>query len=272
MNRKGNRGLIPSRLLQRIETGQAVVLLDNGESPRLVAYPETSETLWTLDDSSASEALRTTHALLVEHGYSRVVASNDAHCHICGQIVSSAHRHDCSTCGCGNITVDGGHDYAARCWMSDRYDDLAVYGWVRREVRRDTISLLSANRQTPQAKQLARVENAATRLFEITGIERGSGTTVKDAFETRSPFEAARAARREHEELHVERVRDLSLPPCLLDLLDEIGLGSVTAEACLAEDVAEWAEITADLLDSVHAEDARSLLASYLASKIRLTA
>lgn len=242
--------------------------MENNEAPCLVAYPETSETLWMLGDLSETEAFRKLDSLLQERGYARFVLSNDAHCHICGQIVSSAHRHDCSTCRCGNITVDGGHDYATRTWMTNRYDDLAVFGWVPSEAWYSTVTELTSNPQTLQAAQLAALKGAAARTFEVIGTERESGAAVKDAHEARAPFEAAWTARRERKNLCVERIRDLSMPPRFLDLLDELDLGSVTAEACLAEDVAEWAEATGHLLGSVHVGNARNLLASYLATRI----
>lgn len=36
---------------------------------------------------------------------------NRAKCRLCGDIVESKHRHDFVTCGCGEISVDGGNDY-----------------------------------------------------------------------------------------------------------------------------------------------------------------
>jgi hypothetical protein len=33
------------------------------------------------------------------------------HCLECDQIVESKHRHDFKECKCGNVFVDGGHEY-----------------------------------------------------------------------------------------------------------------------------------------------------------------
>lgn len=35
-------------------------------------------------------------------------------CHVCGDLVSSRHRHDFRFCYCGNIAVDGGLEYIRR--------------------------------------------------------------------------------------------------------------------------------------------------------------
>jgi len=41
----------------------------------------------------------------------RKVIRNAAKCLACGVTVESRHRHDFKTCGCGNLSVDGGHAY-----------------------------------------------------------------------------------------------------------------------------------------------------------------
>jgi len=47
---------------------------------------------------------------------------NAALCRRCGDIVISKHRHDFVTCGCGGISVDGGHDYGRR--VAENLDDV----------------------------------------------------------------------------------------------------------------------------------------------------
>ncbi len=43
------------------------------------------------------------------------VLRNRAECRVCGDIIESTHGHDFVTCQCGEISVDGGHNYLRRC-------------------------------------------------------------------------------------------------------------------------------------------------------------
>jgi len=40
-----------------------------------------------------------------------MIKRNAMHCLECDQIVESKHRHDFKECKCGNVFVDGGHEY-----------------------------------------------------------------------------------------------------------------------------------------------------------------
>lgn len=51
------------------------------------------------------------------HDFSKIIR-NAAHCLLCGDIIESRHRHDWVQCKCGNVFVDGGHDYC-RAGYSD---------------------------------------------------------------------------------------------------------------------------------------------------------
>lgn len=42
------------------------------------------------------------------------ILRNRARCLECGDVVESKTRHDFKTCSCGNLSVDGGHDYLKR--------------------------------------------------------------------------------------------------------------------------------------------------------------
>ena len=42
------------------------------------------------------------------------VIRNRAQCRLCNDIIESTHRHDFVTCGCGEISVDGGLAYLRR--------------------------------------------------------------------------------------------------------------------------------------------------------------
>lgn len=44
----------------------------------------------------------------------RKIVRNVAQCKLCGQTIESTHRHHFVTCRCGNLSVDGGHDYLRR--------------------------------------------------------------------------------------------------------------------------------------------------------------
>lgn len=46
----------------------------------------------------------------------RKLTRNAAKCLLCGDIIESKSVHDFATCNCGNISVDGGLDYAKRCF------------------------------------------------------------------------------------------------------------------------------------------------------------
>ena len=46
---------------------------------------------------------------------------------ICGDIIESKFVHDFQSCSCGNLSVDGGHEYARRCYATDKWKDLSEY-------------------------------------------------------------------------------------------------------------------------------------------------
>lgn len=54
------------------------------------------------------------------------IVRNSARCHNCGDEIESTHRHDFKYCSCGNIFVDGGHDYIRRGWKDDNWTDTSV--------------------------------------------------------------------------------------------------------------------------------------------------
>lgn len=58
------------------------------------------------------------------------IEKNAARCKKCGEVLESKHRNDIKTCVCGNLTVDGGHDYIRRGFRDgkDSYEDLNEYG------------------------------------------------------------------------------------------------------------------------------------------------
>ena len=56
-----------------------------------------------------------------------VILHNRAQCLACGDIVESCSTHDFVSCSCGNLSVDGGHDYLKRSVKDmSKYKDLSV--------------------------------------------------------------------------------------------------------------------------------------------------
>ena len=53
---------------------------------------------------------------------------NKAKCLLCGEVLVSKHSHDYVTCKCGNLSIDGGNEYARRVYgRSNSYQDLSEY-------------------------------------------------------------------------------------------------------------------------------------------------
>lgn len=70
------------------------------------------------------------------------VIRNRARCKVCGDIVESMYTHDYRSCCCGNLHVDGGHDYARRVCRGgeDSYEELSQfyeYDWDEGSVSSD---------------------------------------------------------------------------------------------------------------------------------------
>lgn len=57
-----------------------------------------------------------------------LILENAAKCLECKERIVSLHRHDFVTCSCGNVSVDGGHDYMRRAFKGENwYDDSVIY-------------------------------------------------------------------------------------------------------------------------------------------------
>ena len=58
----------------------------------------------------------------------RKILKNAVKCLKCGEIIESTYTHNYVTCGCGNVSVDGGKDYLKRCFReTDSWEDLSEY-------------------------------------------------------------------------------------------------------------------------------------------------
>lgn len=56
------------------------------------------------------------------------VFENKAKCTVCGDILISKDRHDCVTCSCGSLSVDGGSWYMKRsCGDLEMYEEMSTY-------------------------------------------------------------------------------------------------------------------------------------------------
>lgn len=58
----------------------------------------------------------------------RKLVRNAVRCKLCGDVIESTHRHDFKRCSCGAVAVDGGLDYARRCFNTpDDFEELSEY-------------------------------------------------------------------------------------------------------------------------------------------------
>jgi hypothetical protein len=56
------------------------------------------------------------------------ILRNSAYCVLCETHIYSTYRHDFVSCGCGNIFVDGGYDYARHGFdNASAYKDTTIY-------------------------------------------------------------------------------------------------------------------------------------------------
>jgi hypothetical protein len=52
--------------------------------------------------------------------------ANQVKCLKCGEMIRSKNRHDCVTCSCGAISVDGGSWYLKRSGDWNNYEELSI--------------------------------------------------------------------------------------------------------------------------------------------------
>ena len=55
------------------------------------------------------------------------IIRNAIKCNKCGEIIESTHVHDFKVCSCGQVSVDGGHEYLRRGFVNsqDEYTELS---------------------------------------------------------------------------------------------------------------------------------------------------
>lgn len=57
------------------------------------------------------------------------IIKNSIKCNLCGDIISSKHRHDSKWCSCQSVGIDGGTDYLKRSYTnsSDDFIELSEF-------------------------------------------------------------------------------------------------------------------------------------------------
>lgn len=61
------------------------------------------------------------------------LVKNVIQCVNCRDIIESKHRHDFKSCKCGMVSVDGGLDYARRCFKNSPSDFIDLSEWEETE-------------------------------------------------------------------------------------------------------------------------------------------
>lgn len=54
-----------------------------------------------------------------------MIISNKVRCLVCGEVIESTSVHSFKRCKCGNVAVDGGHDYLKRSYKTNNYEELS---------------------------------------------------------------------------------------------------------------------------------------------------
>lgn len=107
------------RAFQDAVCGRKPIAMDLSREGAPVAFaPSDREgALWAMEGVSGWDAVDEVGRCLKEAGYGPYeIVRNRAECPLCGELVESWHRHDFRSCGCGNVSVDGGQDYLRRLW------------------------------------------------------------------------------------------------------------------------------------------------------------
>lgn len=55
-----------------------------------------------------------------------MIELNRIKCKKCGDVLTSAHRHDWKGCSCGAVYIDGGKSYLRRGGNQEDYEELSV--------------------------------------------------------------------------------------------------------------------------------------------------
>ena len=238
---------------------------DDDGRPCVKSWPEAKE-LWPLPETDEGAAFSALKETLEPLGYSQFVVSNQMRCEICGEFIESTHRHDYRKCACGNIGVDGGHDYARQTRRTERFTDCTVFGWAAEGDVRTIIDALVAEgpRTSFQDRMIA---GRPMRTYEIAGRERGGGEVVLAYSEGRTKYEAARPVVAAHPGMSVERITDRSLPFDRQILIEKLGLDEESRENIVVDALDEWECATDNLYETAGSADEVRILNVHIARK-----
>ena len=257
---------IPASLAAWIGKGRPVMLdKDDEDRPCVRTWPEAKE-LWTLPVSDEVEAFSILNDVLMPLGYFRFVVSNQMRCEICGEFIESTYRHDYRKCACGNIGVDGGHDYARQTRRTERFSDYTVFGWAAEGDVRAIVDALEAEgpRTSFQARMIA---GKPMRTYEVAGRERRFEKEVVAYSEGRTKYEAVRPVVAAHPGMCVESITDRSLPFDQQILLKKLGLGEESREGIIIEALDDWEGEVVNLLETAENEGEARILKVHMAQR-----
>jgi hypothetical protein len=107
---------------------------------KLTDYTECIQTYLKTEDRILQEAVLSTCQLFIQNikkgDLVRNITKNAIRCLSCRDIIESKSIHDCQTCNCGQVSVDGGHDYLQRSYPpgdpSEWYEDLSEWTLVQK--------------------------------------------------------------------------------------------------------------------------------------------
>lgn len=123
---------------------------------------------------------------------------NAARCLLCDTVVESKHRHDFVRCKCGNLFVDGGHDYLRRGIEDTRgtYEELSER--MEDSMSEDTTTPETETEATEVETELTPAEREARKLAR-EGEREGEKNRRAVEKETREAEKRDAAAAREQE-------------------------------------------------------------------------
>lgn len=259
-----NEREVPAALASRICAKETVMLADDGNEGIYVrSWPE-GEDLWEMPVADGKEAVLALDEALRPLGYVKLVVLNQMRCGICGEFVESTRRHEFRKCSCGNVGVDGGHDYVRSMHRTDRYIDFFIFGWAASEKRCETVAKLEAE-GSHLAIQDRVLGMSRMRTYEVSGHERGSEEEVREYADGRSRYEAARAIVASHPGMVISWIADRSLPPDQQTLLEK--LGNERLEGIVVEELDDWEGRTVELFEVVEAKREVDILKTHIVQK-----
>lgn len=189
--------------LDALEHGRAFVLdLADIDYPRVETWPDRAM-LWEIEGAFGNDAPTNLRALAELYGYADFVALNAARCRICGDYIESTSRHDLVWCACGNVAVDGGHDYARRCMRTNRYDNVVEFGFARADEVGREIAVLD---RLGASSRMSFTSAGTSSLYEVTCLDEDEGHPFTLYSYGSSRAEAARALRADNPDLVIEEI------------------------------------------------------------------